>query len=130
MTDEFEYSTIAVDFDGTIVEHEFPEIGASNPGAAETLRELRAAGHRIILYTMRSGEYLNDAIEYCRFNGIVLWHINQNPEQSEWTSSPKVYAHLYIDDAALGCPLWQTKNRPAVDWVEVRKLLKQKGYLE
>lgn len=114
---------IAVDFDGTIVEHRWPQIGNPAPLAIETLKEFHGAGANLILYTMRSGETLVEAVEYCQDNGIVLWQFNRNSEQIKWTSSPKVYAHVYIDDAAFGCPLIHPPNgeRPYVDWAKVRK---------
>lgn len=130
---------IAVDFDGTCVTHEFPKIGR-DIGAVPVLRKLVDNGHKLILFTMRSnvvnpksenpdihlesGNYLDDAINWFKDNGIRLWGIQTNPEQCNWTSSPKAYAQLYIDDAALGCPLIRVVNeRPFVDWDAVEKLL-------
>lgn len=117
---------IAVDFDGTIVEHDFPRIGRSVPGAIEWLKIFQSAGARLILYTMRSdgqkaGNVLTQAVQYCTENGLEFWGINRNPEQDSWTSSPKCYAELYIDDAAFGCPLigFEGKiisQRPYADW--------------
>lgn len=65
-------------------------------------------------------------------NGIEVWSYNLNPEQSSWSESPKCYAHLYIDDAALGCPLIypESGDRPYVDWQQVEKLLEARGFLE
>ncbi len=121
---------IAVDFDGTCVKHAYPDVGPENPGAAEVLRELVAAGHHLILYTMRSGKTLVDAIAWCSANGIQLLDANTNPRQAEWTDSPKVYAHLYIDDAALGCPLvCPPGERPYVDWERARAQLVAEGWL-
>lgn len=116
---------IAVDFDGTCVEHEYPHIGLDVEGAVETLRALNKEGHRIILNTMRSGEKLEAAVKWFKERKIELWGVNKNPEQGEWTSSPKVYAHLYIDDAALGCPIMfiDGVRRHVVDWSKVRSLL-------
>lgn len=112
---------IAIDFDGTIVTHEYPKIGSPVPLALETMRELQAKGHEIILWTMRSGEQLKEAVHYVENGGIILHGVNENPQQHTWTSSPKAYAHLYIDDAALGCPLYiPTEGRPYVDWQAVR----------
>lgn len=108
---------IAVDFDGTLVEHEYPRIGPEVPFAFETLKLWMGQGHRLILYTMRSGEKLKEAVDFCMGRGVDFWGVNQNPEQHEWTDSPKVYAHQYIDDAAYGCPLIKkTGARPYVDW--------------
>ena len=111
---------VAVDFDGTCVEDRFPRVGA-DIGAAPVLGRLAAGGARIILHTMRSdlrspvsdepgivtsgGDYLSDALAWFESRGIPLWGVNSNPEQSGWTSSPKPFAHVYVDDRALGCPL-------------------------
>ena len=118
---------IAVDFDGTCVTHEYPNVG-KDIGAVPVLKKLIDAGHKIILNTMRSGNELADAIQWFIDNNIPLFGINENPTQKTWTASPKVYAHLYIDDAALGCPLISNifiTKRPFVDWIEVEKQLKQ-----
>ena len=121
--------TICVDFDGTVVTHEFPKVG-EDIGAYPILRKLQKAGHQIILWTMRSGEELCNAAEHMEDNGIKLYGINKNPTQTEWTQSPKVYGQLYIDDAALGCPLITKEgvSRPFVDWVAVDKMLEGRGY--
>lgn len=111
---------IAVDFDGTIVEHTYPTIGPDVPGAFEWLREFSDAGHQLILWTMRSGPELAEAVEHCRRNGVEFWGVNRNPGQGSWTESPKAYAQMYIDDAALGCPLvLRLEGRPYVDWSAV-----------
>ena len=115
--------TVAVDFDGTIVEHVFPDIGKPVPGAFKWLKKIQKAGARLILWTMRSdgqssGDVLTQAVEFCAKHGIEFFGVNQNPEQ-KWSTSPKAYAHIYIDDAAFGCPLVESKRcggRPMVDW--------------
>lgn len=121
---------IAVDFDGTCVTHEFPGIG-KDIGAIPVLKALVEKGHQIILYTMRCGDLLQDAIDWFNKNDIPLLGANENPTQKQWTMSPKVFAHLYIDDVALGCPLMKTSlsKRPYVDWKRVRYLLTIKGIL-
>ena len=121
---------IAVDFDGTCVTHEYPEVG-NDIGAAPVLKQLVNAGHKLILFTMRSGPELYDAVEWFNENEIPLFGVNKNPQQHSWTSSPKPYAHIYIDDAALGCPLKPGYHgrRPYVDWYEVKELLYQKDLL-
>lgn len=124
---------IAVDFDGTIAEHEFPEIGAAVPGAFEWMKRWQEAGAKLILWTMRSdgrsadgkrenGPVLTDAVEFCRANGVEFFAVNGNPGQTTWTQSPKCYAHIYVDDAAFGCPLISSRKagkRPMVDWSRV-----------
>jgi hypothetical protein len=114
---------ICVDFDGTIVDHRFPEIGPPVPGALEWLREFQNAGARLILFTMRSdggrsGDSLSRAVAYLKENGIDLYGVNKNPTQVHWTNSPKAYGQIYIDDAAFGCPLIQPEGfqRKCVDW--------------
>lgn len=133
---------IAVDFDGTCVTHEFPSIG-KDIGAVPILKELINNGHKLILLTMRSHKIvkensvpidtLQDAIDWFKRNKIPLYGINKNPNQERWTSSPKVYANIYIDDAALGTPLKYDKDGeisiPYVDWDKMRILLKIKGVL-
>lgn len=110
---------IAIDFDGTCVKHAYPAIGA-DIGAVPVLRALVAAGHQLILYTMRHNEYFNEAVKWFEDNNIPLWGYNNNPDQYKWTESRKVYAQLYIDDAALGVPLTRVHGeRPWVDWFQV-----------
>ncbi len=138
---------IAIDFDGTCVTHEFPRVGR-DIGAAPVLKRLVAAGHKLILWTMRSDveeprsdhpdihavgvKYLTDAVEWFAKNEIPLWGINGNPEQHTWTHSPKAYAQLYIDDAALGCPLiYPTgEDRPYANWGAIEQLLEGRRILK
>lgn len=122
---------IAVDFDGTCVEHDYPAVGIDVDGAVDTLRELNRRGHRIILYSMRSGDKLDAAVRWFKERKIELWAVNSNPEQGEWTSSTKVYADLYIDDSALGCPIMfiDGVQRPVVKWDKVRTQLEYDGVL-
>jgi len=124
---------IAVDFDGTCVTHEFPEVG-QDIGAQKVLKRLVEHGHLIILWTMRSNgqEYpyvLVDAVQWFMDNDIPLRGINKNPTQS-WSDSPKAYANLYIDDAALGCPLRhdEASDRPYVDWRMIESWLEANGW--
>ena len=123
---------VAVDFDGTIARHEFPEIGEEIPGAIETMLWLQSKGVKLILHTMRSDyrddgrDYLREAVEWCSSRGIIFYGVNENPTQGAWTGSPKSYANLYIDDAAVGCPLIypaESEGRPYVDWSGVRQHL-------
>jgi hydroxymethylpyrimidine pyrophosphatase-like HAD family hydrolase len=95
---------IAVDFDGTIVEHEYPEIGKEKLFAFQTLKELEKLGAMIILWTFRTGKELDDAVEYCRKNGIEFYAVNKNyPEEIfDETVSRKINADIYIDDKNIG----------------------------
>ena len=122
---------IAIDFDGTCVEHEYPSVGMDVEGAVETLRALNNKGHRLILFTMRSGEKLEKAIKWFKDRDIELWAVNENPEQKQWTESPKVFADVYIDDAALGCPIMfiDGVRRPVINWRKVREWLEYHCYL-
>lgn len=115
---------IALDFDGTVVTHEYPYIG-EDIGAVPVLKELTAAGHKLVLFTMRSGKLLDDAVAWFERNGVELYAVNENPEQKSWTSSVKVHANIYIDDCALGCPIRFEDGirRPFVDWQKVREIL-------
>lgn len=116
--------TIAVDFDGTVVTHKYPQVGETVPGAVETLRRIHEKGNRIVLWTMRHGKELEDAVKWYEENGIPLFGVNRNPEQDSWTQSPKAYAQIYIDDAAIGCPLkFDGKLNWHVDWQRVTELL-------
>jgi hypothetical protein len=109
---------IAVDFDGTCVTHEYPNVG-KEIGAVQVLKRITDAGNKIILFTMRSGKELQDAVNWFKQNNIPLFGINENPEQHTWTESPKPYAHMYIDDAGFGCPLLfndEISSRGFVNW--------------
>ena len=122
---------ICVDFDGTCVTHAYPHIG-DDIGASTTLKALVDAGHNLILFTMRSGSELQDAVDWFVQNDIPLYGVQSNPTQSKWTSSPKAYGQLYIDDAALGCPLFIDKSiseRPFVNWPLVHEMLIKRGAL-
>lgn len=122
---EFKQKIIAVDFDGTVVDHRYPAIGPSAPLAIPVLQELVAAGFKIILFTMRSGRHLSEATDWFQNNGIKLWGVQYNPEQLTWSTSNKCYAEMYIDDAAFGCPLIRPAGflRPCVNWHKVRSQL-------
>lgn len=116
---------ICIDFDGTCVTHEYPKVG-KNIGAVPVLKALVALGHNLILFTMRSGKELDDAVAWFKLHDIELYGINVNPTQKQWTKSPKAYGQLYIDDAALGIPLIvPAVGRPYVDWRAVRAMLSQ-----
>ena len=122
---------IAVDFDGTCVTHDYPKVG-KDIGAVPVLKALVDNGHLLILNTMRDNKELQDAIDWFENNGIELFGANENPIQSQWTTSPKVYGHLYIDDAALGCPLKYDPNfhnRAYVDWNKTAGYLHAKGLI-
>jgi len=127
---------ICIDFDGTCVTHEFPRVGR-DIGAVPVLKELIENNHKLVLFTMRSDngneKYLTDAVNWFKENDIPLYGIQKNPTQHTWTTSPKAYGEMYIDDAALGCPLKYIEDyatRPFVDWSAVREILKSKGLIK
>lgn len=139
---------IVIDFDGTVVTHEFPRIG-KDIGAVPILKELVSNGHRLILFTMRSdietatssdpeihcqgGSYLTEAVNWFKKHDIPLFGVQVNPNQKTWTNSPKAYGKVIIDDAALGCPLQfnrKLSSRPFVDWKKVRRQLVSMRMLE
>ena len=115
---------VAVDFDGTCVTHEYPKVGR-HVGAPRVLHRIVKEGGSLILWTMRSGPHLQDAVKWFEEHGIPLFGIQRNPTQDAWTDSPKCYANIYIDDAALGCPLKPglKGERPYVDWDAVEAIL-------
>lgn len=117
---------IAIDFDGTLAEHKYPKIGREVPGAIASCKEFQSRGVKLILWTMRSGDRLKEAVEWCKERGLEFWAINENPNQQEWTNSNKQYANMYVDDSAVGCPLKESKEMGAkdyVDWEIVRKII-------
>jgi hypothetical protein len=147
--------TVAIDFDGTVVDHCYPHVGDDNPGAVQVLKNLTEQEHRIILYTMRDAvnksprwpknptanqptqipTVIDDAIGWYEEHDIPLFAINCNPTCT-FSKSHKVYADMYIDDAALGCPLVMrmdkhgyTYGRPMVDWFAVEGRLVHMGIL-
>lgn len=105
--------TIAVDFDGTIVEHKYPAIGRELPFAIETLKKLRDEHHRLILWTVREGRLLDEALAFCRDRGLEFYAVNRDyPEEEKGRNnhySRKLKADLFIDDRNLGgLPDWGT----------------------
>lgn len=142
--------TFNIDFDGTVVTHAFPHVG-KDIGAAPVLKALTDAGHQLILFTMRSdrkekgaeiedptimdvtGNFLTDAVNWFKENDIPLYGIQSNPTQKIWTTSPKSYAEVMIDDSAMGCPLLfdeTLSHRPFVDWVKIAEMLNEMGLID
>jgi hydroxymethylpyrimidine pyrophosphatase-like HAD family hydrolase len=119
---------IAVDFDGTIVEHEYPAIGKEKLFAFQTLKELEKLGAQLILWTIRTGKELDEAVEYCRKNGIEFYAVNKNyPEEIyDETVSRKVNADIYIDDKNVGgfpgwSSIWQILTPYAIQAQEAER---------
>lgn len=113
---------IGIDFDGTCVTDLFPYVG-DNIGAASVLRKL-ADKNLLILYTVRDGKYLQDAVDWFKYNHINLYSVNYNPEPV--SSSPKLYCNYYIDDRNIGTPL---TDKGYVDWNKMLVLSRQKNLL-
>jgi hydroxymethylpyrimidine pyrophosphatase-like HAD family hydrolase len=107
---------IAIDFDGTIVEDAYPKIGKPLLFAFETINKLQADGHRLILWTYRSGRKLKEAVAFCEENGIEFYSVNKNyPEEIfDGKISRKIHADLFIDDRNVGGFL---------GWTEIYKLI-------
>lgn len=104
---------IAVDFDGTIVEHRYPAIGKERPFAIETLKKLNQDGHRLILWTVREGRLLEEAVAFCRERGVEFYAVNRDyPEEEKAHNkhySRKLKADVWIDDRNVGgLPDWGT----------------------
>ncbi len=100
---------IAIDFDGTIVEHQYPRIGKEIPFATDTLKMLQKDGHRLILWTFRKEKELEEAVNYCRGKGVEFYAVNKSyPEEVfDETVSRKIHADLFIDDRNIGgLPDW------------------------
>lgn len=141
-------TTFNIDADGTIFTHEFPKIGKSI-GAEKVLKRLTDNGHKLIIFTMRSdrktnaptndetildvtGNFLTDVVNWYKKNNIPVYGIQSDPNQHNWTTSPKSYAHKMIDDTGVGCPLKfdpEISDRPFVDWDKVEKILEEENYI-
>jgi hydroxymethylpyrimidine pyrophosphatase-like HAD family hydrolase len=108
--------TIAIDFDGTLVENAYPKIGKPVIFAFETLKQLQENGHRLILWTYRHGSELNDAIDFCKARDITFYAINKSFPEEEFddTQSRKILADIYIDDRNIG---------GLMEWGEIYRLL-------
>ena len=117
MSEDVTNIKIAVDFDGTIVEHKYPEIGKEKLFAFETLLTMQKRGFKIILWTVRSGERLEEAVEFCRDKGLEFYAVNKNyPEEViDENFERKIEADIYIDDRNVGgfpgwSAVWQMLN--------------------
>ena len=98
---------VAVDFDGTIVEHRYPHIGNLIPGSIDYLKKFKDAGIKLVLWTCRAEEDLNQAVEFCRSHGIEFDAVNKDISNIGLSGaiSPKIYADFYIDDRAMLYPV-------------------------
>ena len=134
---------IAVDFDGTIVEHRYPAIGKELPFAFEVLRKLQEEQHKLILWSVREGKLLDEALEFCKERGLEFYAVNRDyPEETEDANrhfSRKLKADIFIDDRNLGgLPDWGTIYKMIHEGLtyealldeerEVEEMPKQKGF--
>jgi hypothetical protein len=102
--------TIAIDFDGTIVEHRYPRIGEEIPFAVDTLKLLQQEKHRLILWSVREGDLLDEAVEWCRARGLEFYAANKDYPEEERDHegfSRKLKVDMFIDDRNVGgLPDW------------------------
>ena len=120
--------TIAVDFDGTIVEHRYPEIGREVPFATDTLKMLMREQHKLILWSVREGKLLQDAVDWCRAKGVEFYAVNKDyPEEDEEKNahfSRKIKADYFIDDRNIGgLPDWGTIYRMIHDGISYQDII-------
>lgn len=123
---------IAVDFDGTIVTHDYPKIGKELPFATATLKKLVQDKHQLILWTVREGELLDEAIEWCRQRGVEFYAINRDyPEEEQDKNnyfSRKLKVDLWIDDRNIGgLPDWGTIYRMVSEGLTWKDMLRNGG---
>ena len=122
---------IGVDFDGTIVSENFPNIGEELPGAIDMLKLLKRKGHKIFLYTMRGHskdrDTLQEAVDWLWNRGIQLDGINRSPAQ--FSPSIKQFAHLYLDDRQFNAPTRIWKGNVVYDWKQVADYFLDNGVI-
>lgn len=128
---------IAVDFDGTIVEDNYPEIGKEKLFAIETLKHLQRKGHLIILWTYRTGKELDEAVAFCRSKGLEFYAVNKNyPEEKPSDNQPrKIIADVYIDDRNLGGfvewgKVWEILTNESLETLEKKFKKSKKNFLK
>ena len=125
--------TIAVDFDGTIVTHEYPKIGEELPFATDTLKMLIKEQHKLILWTVREGELLDEAVNWCRKRGVEFYAVNKDypEEKKEWNNhfSRKLKVDLWIDDRNIGgLPDWGQIYHMVHDGITWKDLLREAAH--
>ena len=119
---------IAVDFDGTVVEHDYPKIGTERPHATEVLRKLMEDGHKLILWTVREGPLLDEAINWCMERGVQFASINESiyTDHREHAPSRKLHADIFIDDCNIGGPWdWELVYRMIHENLSYRAILRE-----
>ena len=117
---------IAVDFDGTIVEHQYPAIGREKPFAIDTLKKLAKEHHRLILWTVREGKLLQEAIDFCKERGLEFYAVNRNYPEEKHPTERKLRVEMWIDDRNLGgLPDWGTIYQMIQDNLTFNDLINQ-----
>ena len=117
---------IAVDFDGTIVEHQYPGIGREKPFAIDTLKKLAKEHHRLILWTVREGKLLQEAIDFCKERGLEFYAVNRNYPEEKHPTERKLRVEMWIDDRNLGgLPDWGTIYQMIQDNLTFNDLMNQ-----
>ena len=125
--------TFGVDFDDTCVVNKYPKVGETVIQAPTVLKQIENSGHLIVLYTIRSVDSIQKAMEWFKEYDIELYGVNHNPDQGAWFDSRKVWADYYIDDRNIGTPM--TKQlvdgtyKSVVDWIAIKEILTDKGLL-
>lgn len=124
---------IAVDFDGTIVEHKYPAIGEEIPFATDTLKMLIKERHKLILWSVREGKLLEEAVEWCRKRGVEFYAVNRDyPEETMQNNnhfSRKLKADYFIDDRNIGgLPDWGQIYQMVHDNLSWQDVLRQRQF--
>ncbi len=126
---------IAVDFDGTVVEDAYPKIGKPKLFAFETLKRLQNDGYRLTLWTYRSGKCLDEAVAFCKKNGIEFYAVNNSFEGENFDhkeQSRKINADYFVDDRNVGgFPGWGEiyeciTKRKTLDFDKAERMKKRK----
>ncbi len=125
---------IAIDFDGTVVEHKYPEIGRELPFATATLKQLLKDGHKLILWSVREGKLLDDAVAWCEERGVHFHAVNRDIDEDD-TDKPgskhfsrKIKAHMFIDDRNVGgLPDWGSIYQMVSQKISYEKFLQQQN---
>jgi hydroxymethylpyrimidine pyrophosphatase-like HAD family hydrolase len=129
---------IAVDFDGTIVDHEYPKIGKTKLFAFETLKQLEKDGHKLILWTFRKGELLEEAVKFCEQNGVKFYAVNSSfPDEpfDPKNASRKIAADLFIDDRNFGgfpgwSQIWETLSDNKDEFQQIENRIQNDNFLK
>lgn len=123
---------VAIDFDGTIVKDQYPKIGAPQLFAFETMKKMQENGYRLILWTLREGTKLTEAVNFCKKNGIEFYAVNQNysGEALNEKTIRKIHADIFIDDRNIGGFIgWGQIHKELIGEISSKNINKKKGFL-